>query len=194
MDELGRLLEDIGTDERLRIVGEFPIGEIICAPGHRSLREPLAVRRMADLIRCADFTEILAEPILLGLFTAMRRDKVVLRSIDCLDGNHRLLAGLLSGRWQQVRDVPTTGLDARVNGWPAHGAGPEVRWIPLEVAEASTLDPAEWSVVPESWGAKGPTAMIPGGVSGLDQVIPERFRGIPMKALLEEWRASNAEG
>lgn len=190
MDDLDRLLEDIGTEERLRVIGDFEIGEIICAPGHRSLRNPNAVKSMADQIRCFEFDEIFAEPILLGIFTTERNGQVALRSVDCLDGNHRLLAGLLSGKWRRIRDIPIAALDARVNGWPAHGDGPEVRWIPLEVAAASTLDSADWSVVPESWGAKGPTAMVPGWVSGLDPVIPERFQGIAMRVLLEEWASS----
>lgn len=194
MGSLDALLEDIGTEDRLRIIAEFRIDDVICAPGHRSLRAPSAVDDIADRILRSELDEILAEPILLGIFTAMRQGVTVLRSVDCLDGNHRLLAGLLSGKWQRVGDIPIARLDARVNGWPAHATGPEPRWIPLEVAEASSLDRADWSVVPESWGAKGPTAMIPGWVSGLDPVIPHRFRGIPMRDLLEEWRASSSGG
>ena len=194
MGAFDRLLEDIDTEERLGIIAEFPIGDVICAPGHRSLRVPAAVRDMADQILRSELDRILAEPILLGIFTDVRQGEVVLRSVDCLDGNHRLLAGLLSGRWQRVGDIPVDRLRARVNGWRARGTEPEPRWIPLEVAEASSLDPADWSVVPESWGARGPTAMIPGGVSGLDPAIPDEFRGIPMRDLLEEWKASSASG
>jgi len=194
MDDLRRLLEDIGTEERLRTVAEFPIAEIRCAPGHRTLRDPEAVGIMADEIARGALDRILAEPILLGLFTEESllpepsEERVRLRAVECLDGNHRLLAGLLSGRWQRVGDIPIHALDARVNGWPAHALAAEVRWIPLEVAQASELDPSAWSQVPASWGAKGPTAQIPGWISGLDEVIPERFRSISIGALLDEWR------
>lgn len=191
MDELERLHDDIGTEERLRLVADFPIGEIVCAPGHRELRAPTAVAEMAERIGRSEWGDILAEPILLGIFTAEQSGRVRLRSIECLDGNHRLLGGLLAGAWRRIGDIPLRGLDARVNGWPPHGAGPEGRWIPLEVAQASGLDPSDWKEVPESWGPKGPTAEIPGWISGLDPMIPEQSRGIPLKLLLEEWRSSH---
>ena len=152
------------------------------------MREPTAVQSIALAISRSELEQVLAEPSLLGIFIEEVDDKVVLRSVECLDGNHRLLAGLLSGVWQRIRDIPLDGLDARVNGWPAHGTGSENRWVPLEVAQTSTLDPADWSEVPEICGAKGPTAQIPGWVSGRDSLIHEKFRSIPLGALLEEWR------
>lgn len=185
------LLEDIETPERIRAIADFAIAEVLCAPGHRSLRSPEAVASMADEIARGELDRVLAEPILLGLFTEERRGAVTLRAVECLDGNHRLLAGLLSGRWQRVGDIPIEALDARVNGWPAHGLGPEVRWIPLDVAKASRIAPSEWSEVPESWGAKGPTAQIPGWISGADEVIPETLRSVPMAELLAEWRRAH---
>jgi hypothetical protein len=188
MPDLRLLLDDISTEERLRIVAEFEVAEIMCAPGHRSLRAPTAVQSIAEAISRSELDQVLAEPILLGIFVEENSGEVALRSVECLDGNHRLLAGLLSGAWQRIRDIPLHGLDVRVNGWPAHGTGSENRWVPLEVAQTSTLDPADWSEVPESWGAKGLTAQIPGWVSGRDPVIHEKFRSIPLGALLEEWR------
>jgi hypothetical protein len=188
MDELARLHDDISTEERLRIVGDYEVAEILCAPGHRSLREPSAVQLMAEKIALGDLDQILSEPILVGIFTQEYSGGVQLRAVECLDGNHRLLAGLLCGAWRRIRDIPIHGLDARVNGWPARGAGCENRWIPLEVAEASSLARTDWSEVPSSWGAKGPTAQIPGGVCGQDAVIPNRFRSISLADLLEDWR------
>jgi hypothetical protein len=67
MDDLRSLLNDISGEERLRIVADFEIAEIVCAPGHRSLRAPTAVESMAEKIGRSELEQILAEPILLGL-------------------------------------------------------------------------------------------------------------------------------
>jgi len=184
---LDHLHDDIGTTERLRLIADFPIEEMVCAPGHRSLRSPGAVEEIAERIRRGEIGDLLDEPILIGIFTIDRSGEVGLRCVECLDGHHRLLGGLLSGVWRSIGDIPRRGLDARVNGWPAHASGPEGRWIPLEVARASSLDAADWLEVPESWGAKGPTAQLPGGICGIDPVFPERFRGIPLRELVRRW-------
>jgi len=177
---------DIGTAERLSLVADFSIREMISAPGHRSLRNPDAVAKIADRIRQGDVAALLAEPILIGIFTEVRGERVALRGVECLDGHHRLLGGLLAGAWQRIGDLPPGALDARVNGWPAKGTGPEGRWIPLEVARSSSLSESDWFEVPAAWGAKGPTAQISGDISGWDESFPEHLRGIPLGALLAE--------
>ncbi len=188
MGALDRLHEDIRTAERLELIRDFRVREIVSAPGHRELRNPAAVIEIARLISRGDLEEVLREPILLGLFTGVQSSVVILRSVECLDGNHRLLGGLLSDVWRTVGDIPSDSVDVRVNGWPAGSFCCEGRWIPLEVGEASAIPRSEWFEVPEEWGAKGPTAQISGAISSLDAVFQESDRGVPLAELLRAWK------
>lgn len=173
-----RLHENITNAERLEVVGEFPIAEILTAPGHTVLRNPGAVTALAGDIARGDLDGLLQEPILLGIFTIVEAVAVRLRSVECLDGHHRLLAGLLSGAWKRIGDLPAGAVDTRVNGWRADGDEPEARWIPLDVVHRSSLRENDWSIVPPEWGAKGPTARISGAISSLDDVFAPADRGV----------------
>jgi hypothetical protein len=183
MRDVRRLHEDIDTAERLWLIADHPVGEIIGAPGHRTLRDPEAVAAMAARIAMRDTAWLSDKKILVGIFTATVSGDVVIRAVECLDGHHRLLAGLRSGVWKLLCDVPYTVLDARVNGFPEHASGPEDRWIPLEVATASSLRTTDWRDVTRSDEAKGPTAAISGRICSLDEIFEERHRGVPLREL-----------
>ncbi|MBI1188854.1 MAG: hypothetical protein GC206_16230 [Alphaproteobacteria bacterium] len=174
----------ITNAQRIALIARYPLARVLSAPGHRTLRNPAAVDALADALRAGRLQPFLAEPILLGLFTMQEEGAVRLRAVECIDGHHRLLAGLKSGVWRVIRDIPEGAVDTRVNGWRADGEEAEPRWIPLEVAQRSTLPRDAWSVVPPQWGAKGPTAMIPGAVCGLDPVFAEQDRSVPLSDLL----------
>ena len=47
MPALNRLHEDIDNTERLNLIGEFPVAQIVSAPGHQALRNPDAVVELA---------------------------------------------------------------------------------------------------------------------------------------------------
>ena len=178
MFNFDRLHENITNAERLEVLGDFPIAEILTAPGHTVLRNPEAVTALAGDIARGDLHALLQEPILLGIFTRLDGDAVRLRSVECLDGHHRLLAGLLSGVWKRIGDLPAGAVDTRVNGWRDDGAEPEDRWIPLDVAHRSNLHEHDWAIVPPDWGAKGPTARISGAISSRDDVFAPVDRGV----------------
>ena len=131
-----------------------------------------------------DLAEILQEKILIGIFTTDVSGEVELLSVECLDGNHRLVAGLASGRWRTLSDIPSDAIDTRVNGWRADGGASERRWIPREVAERSELDPADYKDV-DHLDARGETVSIPGEISSLDPRFAEADRGITIG---EMWR------
>lgn len=175
----------ISNARRIQVVNDYPLLRVITTPGHRALRNPASVEWIAQAIGDGQLEEVFAEPILIGIFTYLDNGSVRIRAIECLDGHHRLLAGLQSRAWCVIGDIPEAGLDTRVNGWRADGTQAEPRWIPLEVAQRSRLPKADWSIVPPEWGAKGPTAMIPGGVCGLDSVFSASDRSIPFQDLME---------
>jgi hypothetical protein len=173
----------LSNAQRLALIGAIPLAQVVSAPGHRALRRPEAVLEIAQAMREGRWANPASEPILIGIFTREDGGQVGLRAVECLDGHHRLLAGLLAGVWQLLGDLPDGSIDTRVNGWRADGTEAEPRWIPLDVARRSRLPASDWSEVPPSWGAKGPTAMIPGSVSGVDDVFDAEDRSIALGAL-----------
>lgn len=188
MDRFDRLHEDIGAEERLDIMRSFAIRDIVSAPGHRALRQPAAVVEIASRFERAEQDALLGEPIHLGVFTGVHDGHVVLHAVECLDGHHRLLGALLATAWKTVGDVPAHALELRVNGRLARTGVCDPRWIPLEVAEASHLTtPGQYRDVSTHPLAKGDTAEISGETSSLDEVFPERDRGVPLGQLLAAW-------
>jgi len=123
------------------------------------------------------------EPIKLNIFTQVVDGKVVVRSIEVQDGNHRLAAGLYAEKWITIKDIPEQYLAIEVNGFDTHGKQ-NPRWIPLEVAQQSGIPRDQWREIPKEWGAKGPTAEVSGGVSSQDSVIPEKFRGVTLDKVI----------
>lgn len=180
----------ISNARRIAIVRDAPLAEVLSAPGHRTLRNPAAVAAIAEEMRAGRWRDPPGEPILIGIFTRVADDgAVTLRALECLDGHHRMLAGLKAGVWRTIGDIPANALDTRVNGWRADGTETEPRWIPLAVAQRSRLPASAWREVPPEWGAKGPTAMIPGDVCGADDVFAASDRSLTFAELLAVGRS-----
>lgn len=103
--------------------------------------------------------------------------------IHCIDGAHRLVAGLHSERWLTVGDIPADMLDVWVEGWGAGDTrGPKPRWIPLEIAETAHL--CDWSDVSGHESARGKTAQVPGGMTNDSLRFASRHRGVRIEAVL----------
>lgn len=184
-----KLHGDISNRERVEVLAEFRLEDVVTAPGHRALRGPLALKEMVGQLAAGRGDLCGDESILLGAFTRVdAMGAVSLASLECIDGNHRLAAGLLSGVWRTVGDLPADRVLVYVNGWRPGGIGPEPRWVPDEVARRSRLSPDRYSPVPESFGAKGATCQVPGELSSLDPVWAERDRGIPFRELVDRLR------
>ena len=88
--------------------------------------------------------------------------------------------------WRHIADLPIAHTDTRVNGCPADSDVSQMRWIPLEAAEDSTIPKGEWKALEPGGPVKGPTAGIPGGISSIDAVFAERHRGLPLGELLSQ--------
>ena len=186
MKDLRRLHQNITDHERSRVIRRYPVGSIISAPGHQRLRDPEAVLAISRMLAAGGCRAMATVPILLNVFTCEEEDGcVTLRTVECIDGNHRLAGGLHSGRWRVIGDIlgdiPKDMLEVRVNGWKAGGDGPEPRWVPKSVVVGTEIP---WSVVKHS-RAKGLTAQIPGDISSLDSRIAEQHRGVPIYDLMQ---------
>jgi hypothetical protein len=222
-DNAARLHSNISNAERLAVIKKIPVSEILSAPGHLELRNPKAVKQMAQIIESAgDAGKAFVkgkEKIVLNVFTQVvtsedgKTQKVAIRGVEVMDGNHRLAAGLLAkmgeaqdtlvaglhakkaGRpaWQFVGDIPSEAIEVRVNGDLTDGRGRPQRWIPAKIFEdkACTGPCAEFRAgkrghfqfINDDRG--GRAVEVSGGVSSLDEVIPEKFRGHTMGDVLK---------
>lgn len=179
------LHQNISNTQRIDVIRDVNIADVMSAPGHQYLRDPNKVLQLAEHIAKTGGQGFEVEPIVINVFTNTAQDgSVVVRSVEVMDGNHRFAAGLLSGKWQKISDIPPEYLKIKVNGWTAGGGFSEPRWIPLDVAQKSNLPRQSWFEVPQSWGAKGPTAQIPGDIASVDSVIPLEYRGVQMNQVL----------
>lgn len=171
---ISSLHKNISNIERIKVIENIPVSELMSAPGHLALRKPEAVKAMAESIEQAADGGVSfvkgQDPIVLNVFT----EKAVsesgsaiyrIKSIEVMDGNHRLAAGFhakfgdsfqrveagaLANKkdgspvWQFVRDIPKEALEVRVNGHKPNGRGVPVRWIPLKIfsGQSCTLSSA----------------------------------------------------
>ncbi|MHC4515224.1 MAG: hypothetical protein ACYTGW_02635 [Planctomycetota bacterium] len=186
--------QDTSNSQRIELLREFPVAEMISAPGHQRLRHPKALIVLSHQIARGDIESMYAEPILLNVVTTRTPDGgVEISTVEIVDGNHRLAAALHAGSWIVIGDIPPQLLRVWVDGRPAGEFEPAPRWIPLEVARASCLlevapasclGPNDWFKVPSDWGPKGPTAAIRGDISAADPRFAEADRGIPIREVL----------
>jgi len=216
------LHQNISNTQRIDIIKEVPIGEILCAPGHLSLRNPSAVIEMAKQIsQAADGGKNFVkgkEKIVLNVFTTTQKNfvgepEIVIRSIEVMDGNHRLAAGLLAldenakdllsagllgkqgGKpvWQKIGDIPQEALEVRVNGYRALGGGKLRRWIPLKIFnDPSCTGPClelkqgkrgHFKIIQDDRGNQA--VEVSGGVSSIDETIPVKYMGRRLTEVLQ---------
>jgi len=87
----------ISYKERLKVMKDYPLASIRCAPGHTELRCPPAVLSIGKAVSSGQtFKSEKDEPILLNVYTSVDNSKQVkVDGVECLDGNHRL-AGCLT--------------------------------------------------------------------------------------------------
>lgn len=221
--DIHRLHENISNAERIQVIKNIPITEIVSAPGHLMLRKPDAVKAMAKAIENANdggksFVKG-QEPIVLNVFTSKVVDEagktnITIRSIEVMDGNHRLAAGVLArygdnfskieagarakvnGRrvWQNIGDIPEEVLQVRVNGLLAHGGGKPRRWIPATIFDGLSCSNnplcrkfregrnGHFLRIRDDRG--GEAIEVSGGLSSLDDVIPDKYKGKTISEVL----------
>lgn len=91
------LHRNIRTHERIAALGLVRLDEMLCAPGHTTLRSPPAARALCDRLRNGgDLLDL--EPIVLNALTkTCPSGSVELLAVQCIDGNHRVAASVLAG-------------------------------------------------------------------------------------------------
>jgi hypothetical protein len=188
-----KLHQSISMDERYRVIGNVPLNMVMSAPGHDQLRDPAKMLKGAGEIQKwlgthdsdKSHTPALGhnEPITLNVFTDVVNGQAKVRSVEEHAGNQRL-ATALKGGLKTLGDIPANRLNILVNGYDTNG-GQHSRWIPLDVAESSTIPKAAWHRVPDAEKPKGPSAEIPGNISGSDAVIADKYKSVPLDKVID---------
>jgi len=181
-----RLHTNIDNNARYEVIKNVPLDRTTSAPGHNDLRKPEAVVSMGkQLAATSDHGREMfrnADKIVLNVFTDGNAN---VKSIEVIDGNHRFAAGIYAEKlapghgWNTISDIPPEFLDIRVNGFNTNGQQLP-RWVPLHVVENSNLPRDRWRFIPPEWGAKGPTAEIPGDFSSQSDSLKPEYRGVSM--------------
>ncbi len=192
--DAGPLHTNIGTRDRIKVIKDVPLSEVMSAPGHEYLRNPKAVEGIAgDLKQQADNGAAMfkdSEPMILNVYTeSTSGGGVRIKSVECLDGNHRFAGGMHSGKWRTIGDIPAELLQVRVNGFDT-GGQQLPRWIPKHIAEGSSVG---WHEVHGPM-VKGPTAQIGGDISSSDPRFPKHLRGVRMGQVVEQSLARARKG
>jgi hypothetical protein len=90
------LHRNITNDERLAAISSYRLPDIVSAPGHKHLRSPETARAIAQQFKQGE-TLMADEPILLNVHTRSTDGHVEILSVQCQDGNHRVVASVLAG-------------------------------------------------------------------------------------------------
>lgn len=178
------LHREISGADRRRIIQNVPVKMIDSAPGHKFLRDPRAVLDMANQMKWRNTGNLFdhQRPIQLGVFTHLDHGRVVVRSIEVTDGNHRLAAGLFAGKWRTIGDIPELYLNIKVNGVDVNGIK-EPRWIPFEVAAQSSLH--DWFEV-SGWDVRDRSAQVDGSISGQNPALPAWAKSVSLDNVISE--------
>lgn len=178
--------QNISNQQRVELLGIAPLGDVMSAPGHAILRSPQAVKAISAEMAKPNWVPPQSwreEPMVLNVVTESGPNGTVkVRAVELQDGNHRFAAGLDSGRWKTLGDIPEGMLQIKVNGHLAEGKGRPVRWIPLDVVKRA--DGIPWTDVSSSPYAKGPTAQVEADISSIDPRFSIEDRGVRIEEVL----------
>jgi hypothetical protein len=182
--EIPQELMALTNEERVNLIRAFPVRDIVSPPGHLVLRNRRAMLSMSKMLSDGNSQSLESEPIVLNIFPEQKRDGLPgSLAVHCIDGTHRLVAGLHSRKWQTIGDLPHQLLEVWIEGWAmGDRSGPRPRWIPLNVAQDSFI--SDWVNVSGHPKARGPSAQIPADVANDSVRIPRRHRGVRIETVL----------
>ncbi|MFM8314625.1 MAG: hypothetical protein ACKOA8_10100 [Deltaproteobacteria bacterium] len=187
-----RLHQNISVLERFNIIKDVPLKMVSSAPGHSNLRDPGTVVKMGNLIAASNdrgltlFKQV-TDKMILNIYTDSNARVI---GIEVLDGNHRFAAGMYAEQlaatkgWLTIGNIPPEFLDIRVNGYNTNGQQLP-RWVPLRTVTEGSFPKNSWREIPPEWGAKGPTAEIPGNIPATSEYFKLSDRGVSMEQVLD---------
>jgi len=183
--EIPHELMALTNEDRVNLIREFPVRDIVSPPGHLVLRSRRAMLSMSNMFSEGNSRSLMSEPIVLNIFPEQMEDGLPgSLAVHCCDGTHRLVAGLHAREWHIVGDIPYKLLEVWIEGWAAgERSGPRPRWIPLNVARDSFI--SDWVDVSDHPKARGPSAQIPADIANDSVRIPKSHRGVRIETVLK---------
>ena len=182
-------------ETRQQAIASVKVADVMSAAAHLDLRDPKKVFYFANQIKEAKdpgahtsseieatknlMREFAKAPIVINVFTETKNGAVVINSIECTDGNHRLAAGLVGGTWNSIGDIPTEMVDIRVNGSrtadhpPPSKAEKDLHWLPERVADDPAFKGEFREISAEEYESRGNRTEV----LGLNEFfrVPDRY-------------------
>jgi hypothetical protein len=183
--ELPHELMKLTNNERVNLIQGFPVGDIVSPPGHLVLRSRDAMLSISKMISEDNSQSLTSETILLNIFPEQMKDGIPgSLTVHCVDGTHRLVAGLHAHKWLFVGDMPYEMVEVWIEGWAAgETSGPRLRWIPLNVVRDSCI--SDWVDVSRHPKARGPSAQIRADIANDSVRISKSHRGVRIETVLK---------
>ena len=141
---LGKAWEESDFRYKYSVAKDFPIENIIAAPGHNTLRSESKINSLSKYILSEGGNNFGHDKLILNIITDNQKNII---DIDAWNGHHRLVAYLRAGK-KSISEIGHQNLTILVNGnvrqwerwehWlPAHGVNPntKTKWQALSATE-----------------------------------------------------------
>lgn len=150
-----RIGEGSSFEERLRLVADYPLRQLVAKPGHRVLRELHDVHSIRDDFRAGQYrprSRTEAAKLMINLVTEPGTGRLLW--VDAWEGHHRILGFILGGA-RTVSDIPREELRIFVNGLDPGG---ETQGHPYEIPAAGSdlASGSRWPEVVDGQGRRAP--------------------------------------
>ena len=125
-------------------------------PEKRTYKQDIVNQARAILKKFAE------EPIQINVFieeSPQNSGTFRIAHVECVDGNHRLAAGLVSGKWGSVADIPPEFVEVRVNGERTSDrqkglAQRDIHWLPATIADEAAFKASFKEISIEEWNRR----------------------------------------
>ncbi len=107
-----RIFAEMDVRAKLAVLRNFPLGDIVVAPGHRQLRNLEQIRGLVDYIKKSGGGDFSKDKILINVVTDAQGTVL---SVDLWNAHHRLVAYVEAGV-RTFGEIPTGNFEIVVNG------------------------------------------------------------------------------
>lgn len=171
----------LSMSQKLQILGDLPIENIIAAPGHRQLRNIKQVNGLTKYIKDSDGGDFSHDKILLNVITDAEGK---IKSVDLWNAHHRLVAYLEAGK-DKIGQLKERNVEILVNGvksdgrkWGHYLSSGGVDWRSIN----------GFSVVPAGGDIRIGTISVDGALSNLELGSRNSLRQLHTNTLKVERR------
>lgn len=99
-------------DERLQVIGDYKLNDIVAAPGHRQLRKKSQIEGLVKYIKSSNGGDFEHDKILLNIVV---RKNGQIESLDLWNAHHRFVAYMEAG-YSKISELNPKNIEILVNG------------------------------------------------------------------------------